>query len=100
MLDQNNSLLTIAVRGTRTTDTLKAAVVSEQVKLTRPQESSSVQEGRGQPGCRATFHHPSPAAVGPRSGMGNIRPHCWWAFTQAETAGHFEHALYLCTGVY
>lgn len=47
MLDQNNSLLTLAARDTRTTGTLKAAVVSEQVELMQPQESSSVQEAVG-----------------------------------------------------
>lgn len=99
MLDQNNSFLTLAVRGTRTTDALKAAVVSEQAKLTRPQETNSVQEGSGEPGCRAATHHPSPAVVGPRSRMGNVRSHCWWTVAQAETTGRFEHALYLCTGV-
>lgn len=77
MLDQNNSLLTLAARDMRTTDTLKAAVVSEQVELMQPQESSSVQEGSGELGCRATPHHPSPAAVRPRSGTGSIRLHYW-----------------------
>lgn len=95
MLDQNNSLLTLAARGTRTTDALKAAVVSEQAKLTWPQETNSVQEGSGEPGCRAATQHPSPAAVGPRSGMGNVRSHCWRSHRQRPRGALSMHFIYV-----
>lgn len=75
MLDQNNSFLTLAVRATQTTDALKAAVVSEQAKLTWPQESSSVQEGSGERGCspprgakERDGKHQTPLLVGSHTG--------------------------------